>query len=85
MLPFDDRYTADDADEPSNYRATTLIAIRCRHRVISLNVSLAALWQIEYIKRFDRVECRPLGPTLSRGVDTTGPLAAQCSMCTSIT
>ena len=60
-------------------------ANRCRRRVITLNARIAAHQQIEYIKTFDRVECRPPGSTLSRGVGTLGLLAAQCSMSTSIT
>jgi hypothetical protein len=60
-------------------------ANRCRRRVITLNARIAAHQQIEYIKRFDRVECRPPGSTLSRGVGTLGLLAAQCLMSTSIT
>ena len=60
-------------------------ANRCRRRVITLNARIAAHQQIEYIKTFDRVECRPPGSTLSRGVGTLGLLAAQCLMSTSIT
>ena len=60
-------------------------ANRCRRRVITLNARIAAHQQIEYIKRFDRVECRPPGSPLSRGVGTLGLLAAQCLMSTSIT